>query len=57
MSINKLIYDGKFYRWNGLLDELKSFVEQQLKLYGSWTSPGGETKVFRNLILLLSGMV
>ena len=57
MSINKLIYDGKFYRWNGLLDELKSFVEQQLKLYGSWTSPDGETKVFRNLILLLSGMV
>ena len=47
MSINKLTYDGKFYRWNGSLDELKSFVEQQLKLHGSWTSPGGETKVFR----------
>ena len=48
MSINKLTYDGKFYRWNGSLDELKSFVEQQLKLHGSWTSPGGETKVFRS---------
>ena len=48
MSINKLTYDGKFYRWNGSLDKLKSFVEQQLKLHGSWTSPGGETKVFRS---------
>jgi ribonuclease HIII len=28
--------------------ELKSFVEQHLKLHGSWTSPGGEAKVFRS---------
>ena len=48
MCLNKLLsYDGKIYRWHGSLKELKSFVEQSLKLYGSWTSPGGEAKVFR----------
>ena len=49
MCLNKLLsYDGKIYRWHGSLEELKSFVEQYLKLYGSWTSPGGEAKVFRS---------
>ena len=48
MSTNKLSYDGKTYRWSGSLLELKSFVEQHLKLHGSWTSPGGEAKVFRS---------
>ena len=48
MSTNKLSYEGKTYRWSGSLLELKSFVEQQLKLHGSWTSPGGEAKVFRS---------
>ena len=48
MSLNKLLsYDGIIYRWRGSLKELKSFVEQYLKMYGSWTSPGGDTKVFR----------
>ena len=47
MGINKLSYDGKFYRWNRSLDELRNFVEQNLKQHGSWTSPGGEGKVFR----------
>ena len=49
MCLNKLLsYDGKIYRWRGCLKELKSFVEQYLKLYGSWTSPGVEAKVFRS---------
>jgi hypothetical protein len=48
VSTNKLSYDGKTYRWSGSLLELKSFVEQHLKLHCSCTSPGGDAKVFRS---------
>lgn len=43
---SKLNYDGVFYRWNGTLEGLKRFVENSLKLYGKWSSPGGEVKLF-----------
>ena len=32
--------------WNGTYENLKKFVANELKLLGTWKSPGGETKVF-----------
>ena len=44
--VNGLSFDGFTYRWLGNFTDLKSYVEQGLKLAGKWTSPGGETKLF-----------
>ena len=44
--VNGLSFDGFTYRWLGNFTDLKSYVEQRLKLAGKWTSPGGETKLF-----------
>ena len=43
---NKLSFDGEVYRFNGLLSELKQFVDKSLELKGNWTSPGGDIKLF-----------
>ena len=44
--VNGLTFDGFTYCWLGNFTDLKSYVEQGLKLAGKWTSPGGETKLF-----------
>ena len=43
----------KDYFWEGNLPQLKSFVQNTLKIDGSWSSPGGEAKLFKaeNIIL------
>ena len=43
-----LFFDGLTYRWKGDLTELKRFFEIDLKLHGTWSSPGGEAKVFKS---------
>ena len=43
-----LFFDGLIYRWKGDLTELKRFFEIDLKLHGTWSSPGGEAKVFKS---------
>ena len=40
--------DGDNYFWNGELSQLKRFVQNILKLTGTWTSPGGDTKQFKS---------
>ena len=47
----------KDYFWEGNLPQLKSFVEKTLKIDGSWSSPGGEAKLFKgeNVILKWHG--
>ena len=40
--------DENGWLWKGNLSQLKSFVSNELNLNGQWSSPGGETKVFRN---------
>ena len=45
-AVNGLSFDGFTYRWLGNFTDLKTYVEQRLKLAGKWTSLGGETKLF-----------
>ena len=45
--LNKLMYDGEFYRWCGSLNDLKCFVKEILDIKGKWSSPGGDAKLFR----------
>ena len=42
----KLLCFGKEITWKGCLDDLRKFVQADLKLQGKWTSPGGEVKLF-----------
>jgi hypothetical protein len=44
--ISNLSTDDSGYSWKGNLSQLKSFVQNDFKLAGSWSSPGGERKVF-----------
>ena len=48
--VNKLKYDGEIYRWTGLLNELKQFVDECLGIKGKWTSPGGDVKLFTAIV-------
>ena len=41
-----LSYNGNELFWKGSLDELREFVHSKLKLDGSWSSPGGDVKLF-----------
>ena len=41
-----LSYNGNELYWKGSLDDLKEFVHSKLKLDGSWSSPGGDVKLF-----------
>ena len=45
--------DESGYCWKGNLAQLKSFVQNDLKLIGKWSSPGGETKLFKNTEIIL----
>ena len=45
-TTTKLFVDGGIYRFNGLLSDLKHFVDETLGLKGNWSSPGGDVKLF-----------
>ena len=42
---SNLLIDNSGYSWKGNLSQLKSFVQNELKLAGVWSSPGGDRKV------------
>ena len=46
--VSNLSINENVYIWKGNLPQLKCFVENDLKLIGKWSSPGGETKLFKN---------
>ena len=45
---NLSIYENGYIWKLGNLPQLKRFVQNDLKLIGKWSSPGGETKLFKN---------
>ena len=45
--------DCKRLYWDGTLSELKQFITEELKLSGTWKSPGGDIKLFTNESLWL----
>ena len=45
-NTTSILYSENKFSWEGSLDELKAFVQHELKLRGKWTSPGGEVKLF-----------
>jgi hypothetical protein len=47
------IDESGYCSWKGNLAQLKSFVQNDLKLIGKWSSPGGETKLFKNTEIIL----
>ena len=47
VKCNKLEWDGKTYRWTGNLEELKDFIQNDKKLSGMWSPPGGDSKLFK----------
>ena len=52
--LSSLVFiDESCYCWKGNLAQLKSFVQNDLKLIGKWSSPGGETKLFKNTEIIL----
>ena len=46
--VSNLSINENGYIWKGNLPQLKRFVQNDLKLIGKWSSPGGETKLFKN---------
>ena len=55
--ISNLCADASGYFWKGNLSQLKSFVQDVLKLTGKWSSPGGETKQFKSTEIILKWSV
>ena len=47
VKCNKLEWDGKTYHWTGNLEELKDFIRNDMKLSCAWSSPGGDSKLFK----------
>ena len=45
--------DGKRVHWDGTLSELKQIVTEELKLSGTWKSPGVDVKLFTTEFLSL----
>ena len=45
-TTTNLFVDGGIYRFNGLLSDLKHFVDETLGLKGNWSSPWGDVKLF-----------
>jgi hypothetical protein len=43
-----LVYDGKRLKWNNNFGELQKFLKNIVGLNGKWTSPGGNSKKFKN---------
>ena len=52
-QLSNLFADESEYLWKGNLSELKRFVQDELKLTGKWSSPGGETKLFKGTDVIL----
>ena len=50
LLISNLSIDNGGYSWKGSVSQLKSFVRNDLNLPGSWSSPGGDRKVFRDFL-------
>ena len=50
-QLSNLFADESGYLWKGNLSELKRFVQDEIKLTGKWSSPGGETKLFKAQML------
>ena len=48
LTTSNLLIDNSGYSWKGNLSQLKSFVQNELKLAGDWSSPGGDRKVFES---------
>ena len=46
MNYCGLSFNGNDFLWKGSIDELKELVQSKLKLDGSWSSPGGDVKLF-----------
>ena len=51
-SLSSTENEEKFI-WDGTLENLKKFMADKLKLQGKWTSPGGETKLFKSPLVSL----
>jgi hypothetical protein len=47
LLISNSSIDNCGYSWKGDFSQLKRFVRNDLNLPGSWSSPGGDRKVFR----------
>lgn len=45
----KLKCHGESYEWSGTLNNLKCFAKEQLDIERNWSSPGGDTKLFRSI--------
>ena len=46
--VSNLSINENGYIWKGNLPQLKRFVQNDFKLIGKWSSPEGETKLFKN---------
>lgn len=44
-----LTFDGTNYRWSANLSDLKDYIKDDLKLEGTLSSPGAETKLFEGI--------
>ena len=48
LSASNLLIDNSGYSWKGNLSQLRRLVQNELKLTGNWSSPGGDRKVFKS---------
>ena len=46
MVSNGLTKDGGIYQWLNSFKGLRTFVEGFLGIYGKWSLPGGDVKLF-----------
>ena len=46
LLLSYLSYEDGKLKWNGSLEELKTFIEDSISLHGKWSSPGGNAKTF-----------
>ena len=46
LLLSYLSYEDGKLKWNGSLEELKTFIEDSISLHGKWSSPGGNAKKF-----------
>ena len=45
--------NGEKFTWDGTCENLRKFVADALKLLGTWSSPGGEIKLFTSPLVCL----
>ncbi|CAB3988650.1 Hypothetical predicted protein [Paramuricea clavata] len=51
-----LVCLGNEFSWEGTLDGLKAFIQNDLELEGNWSSPGGDVKVYTGPKYTINGM-